>query len=201
MFGLNNRQGNHGEDVEEWIPAAYAPAPATCPLHHDLLSFTRLHSVRRAIGCRNITAGSSRLKPQRKERPVSLQDRLDAFRKNFEAGGPPYNAPEWIHEPMHRATAELIASGAAERAAKVGDKAPAFSLKDPVGRYRSLAIIAAVAILYVRFIAATPAPEAGAPPDGAPMALYRTVITRLINRAMTGERVNRPPLTRAGSAG
>ena len=30
-----------------------------------------------------------------------------------------------------------------------------------------LAIIAAVAILYVRFIAATPAPEAG-----APMALY-----------------------------
>jgi glutaredoxin len=34
---------------------------------------------------------------------------------------------------MHRATAELIASGAAERAAKVGDKAPAFSLKDPEG--------------------------------------------------------------------
>jgi hypothetical protein len=35
-----------------------------------------------------------------------------------------------------------------------------------------LAIIAAVAILYVRFIAATPAPEAGAPSGGAPMALY-----------------------------
>jgi peroxiredoxin len=64
---------------------------------------------------------------------MSLQDRLDAFRKNFEAGGPPYNAPEWVHEPMHRATAELIASGAADRAARVGDKAPAFSLKDPEG--------------------------------------------------------------------
>jgi peroxiredoxin len=64
---------------------------------------------------------------------MSLQDRLDAFKKNFEAGGPPYNAPAWIHEPMHRATAELIASGAAERAAKMGDKAPAFLLRDPDG--------------------------------------------------------------------
>jgi hypothetical protein len=35
-----------------------------------------------------------------------------------------------------------------------------------------LVIIAAVAIIYVRFFAAAPAPEAGAPPDGAPMALY-----------------------------
>jgi peroxiredoxin len=51
---------------------------------------------------------------------MSLQDRLDAFRKNFEAGGPSYYAPEWVHEPMHRATTELIASGTA-----------AFSLKDP----------------------------------------------------------------------
>ncbi len=68
------------------------------------------------------------------EDTMSLQDRLDAFRTNFEAGGPPYNAPEWIHEPMHRATAELIASGAAERAAKVGDTAPTFSLKDAESR-------------------------------------------------------------------
>ena len=35
-----------------------------------------------------------------------------------------------------------------------------------------LAIIAAVAILYVRFIAAAPAPAAGAPSGGAPVALY-----------------------------
>jgi hypothetical protein len=33
---------------------------------------------------------------------MSLQDRLDAFRENFEAGGPPYNAPQWVHEAMHR---------------------------------------------------------------------------------------------------
>ena len=33
---------------------------------------------------------------------MSLQDRLDAFRENFEASGPLYNAPQWVHEPMHR---------------------------------------------------------------------------------------------------
>ena len=64
---------------------------------------------------------------------MSLQDRLDAFHKEFEASRVPYNAPPWAHEPMHHATAELIASGAAKRAAKVGEKAPAFSLKDPDG--------------------------------------------------------------------
>jgi peroxiredoxin len=62
---------------------------------------------------------------------MSLQDRLDTFRQNSEAGGPPYHAPQWVHEPMHRATAELIASGAAKRAAKIGDQAPAFALADP----------------------------------------------------------------------
>jgi hypothetical protein len=59
---------------------------------------------------------------------MSLPDELDGFRANFEAGGPPYNVPEWGHEPMHRAIAELVACGAAERAAKVG-KAPALFAK------------------------------------------------------------------------
>jgi hypothetical protein len=31
---------------------------------------------------------------------MSLQDRLDAFRENFEAGGPPYTAPQWVHEVL-----------------------------------------------------------------------------------------------------
>ncbi|HEX4765716.1 MAG TPA: peroxiredoxin-like family protein [Lichenihabitans sp.] len=64
---------------------------------------------------------------------MSLQDKLDAFRTNFEAGGPPYNAPAWIHDPMHRATAELIASGAPGKALRVGDRAPDFALQDPDG--------------------------------------------------------------------
>jgi peroxiredoxin len=64
---------------------------------------------------------------------MSLQDRIDAFKADFEAGKPPFNAPDWIHEPMHRATKELIDSGAASRAVKSGDKAPTFTLKDSDG--------------------------------------------------------------------
>ena len=40
-----------------------------------------------------------------------LQARLDEFKKAFESGGPPYNAPREAIELMHRATAELKASG------------------------------------------------------------------------------------------
>lgn len=65
---------------------------------------------------------------------MSLQERLDAFKADFEAGKPPYSVPYTVIETMHRATAELIASGAATRALKAGDKAPAFTLPDPDGR-------------------------------------------------------------------
>lgn len=58
----------------------------------------------------------------------SLQDRLDEFKKSFESGAPPYNAPREAIESMHRATAELKASGAEERALKAGDRAPSFTL-------------------------------------------------------------------------
>src|SRR6201993_173329 len=70
---------------------------------------------------------------------MSLQARLDAFKADFEAGKPPYNVPPPVIETMHRATAELIASGAAPRARNAGDVAPDFSLKDPEGNVVSLA--------------------------------------------------------------
>jgi peroxiredoxin len=79
---------------------------------------------------------SSIRKPSRKlqgEPTMSLQAKLDAFKADFEAGKPPYNVPRSVIETMHRATAELIASGAAQRARKAGDVAPSFSLKDPEG--------------------------------------------------------------------
>ncbi|MGI4814842.1 MAG: peroxiredoxin-like family protein [Janthinobacterium lividum] len=82
---------------------------------------------------------------------MSLQDTLDAFRANFEAGGPPYNAPHEIHEPMHRATHELIASGAADKALKVGAKAPAFTLDDPDGHAVSSADLLTQGPLVVTF--------------------------------------------------
>ena len=59
---------------------------------------------------------------------TTLQERLDEFKKTFESGAPPYNAPHEAIEKMHRATAELKASGIEDRALKVGHRAPAFSL-------------------------------------------------------------------------
>ncbi|MDB5393333.1 MAG: alkyl hydroperoxide reductase/Thiol specific antioxidant/Mal allergen [Rhodospirillales bacterium] len=65
---------------------------------------------------------------------MSLQDRLDAFKADFEGGKPPYNAPPEAIAIMHRATDELIASGQAARTKQIGDKAPEFELVDPDGR-------------------------------------------------------------------
>jgi hypothetical protein len=59
---------------------------------------------------------------------ASLQQRLDEFKKSFESGAPPYNAPREAIETMHRATTELQASGIEDRALKVGDRAPDFTL-------------------------------------------------------------------------
>ena len=59
---------------------------------------------------------------------ADLQSRLDQFKKAFESGAPPYNATQEAIETMHRATRELETSGLANKALKVGDCAPQFSL-------------------------------------------------------------------------
>jgi hypothetical protein len=61
---------------------------------------------------------------------ASLQSRLDEFKKTFESGAPPYNAPQEEIEKMHRATTELKASGIERQALKIGDHAPSFTLFD-----------------------------------------------------------------------
>jgi hypothetical protein len=58
---------------------------------------------------------------------ANLQSRLDEFKREFESGAPPYNATHEVIETMHRATAELEASGLANKALKIGDRAPQFS--------------------------------------------------------------------------
>jgi peroxiredoxin len=68
------------------------------------------------------------------EKVMSLQDRLDAFKADLEAGKLPFKPTAQHVEAMHRATAELIASGQAQRALKAGDKAPDFVLNDPEGK-------------------------------------------------------------------
>ena len=82
---------------------------------------------------------------------MTLQAKLDAFKADFQAGKPPYNVPPSVIEVMHRATAELIASGAAARAFKAGDTAPAFTLNDPEGRPVSSADLLARGPLVLSF--------------------------------------------------
>jgi peroxiredoxin len=65
---------------------------------------------------------------------MALQDKLDAFKADFEGGRFPLKPTREALETMHRATAELIASGQAQRARKAGDAAPDFILKDPDGK-------------------------------------------------------------------
>ena len=56
---------------------------------------------------------------------MKLQEKLDAFRKNFEKQVPPEALAI-----MHRATDDLRNSGIMDRAVKVGDKAPDFTLRN-----------------------------------------------------------------------
>lgn len=64
---------------------------------------------------------------------MSLQDRLDALKADFEGGKFPLKPSAGQLDAMHRATVELIASGQAQRALKADDKAPDFVLDDPDG--------------------------------------------------------------------
>jgi peroxiredoxin len=82
---------------------------------------------------------------------MTLQDKLDAFKADFEAGKPPYNVPPPVIETMHRATAELIASGQAQRALKAGDVAPGFNLLNQDGQPVSSAALLAQGPLVLTF--------------------------------------------------
>ncbi|WP_066531046.1 peroxiredoxin-like family protein [Erythrobacter sp. CCH5-A1] len=77
---------------------------------------------------------------------MSLQDRLDAFKAEFRAARPPE-----VRELMERATAELIASGAAGRTLKAGDRAPDFTLEAPDGTPVASADLLAQGPLVVSF--------------------------------------------------
>ena len=60
---------------------------------------------------------------------MALQDKLDAFKAQLEGK----KAPPEVVAIMRKATNDLIASGQADRALKVGDRAPEFALHDPDG--------------------------------------------------------------------
>ena len=59
---------------------------------------------------------------------MSLQDKLNALKKDFESKAPPEKLVI-----MHRATKDLAESGLIDKVPKAGDKAPEFALNDTDG--------------------------------------------------------------------
>ena len=59
---------------------------------------------------------------------ATLQERLDEYKRTFESGAAPRGATPEAIEKMHRATAELKASGLVGKALKAADRAPEFAL-------------------------------------------------------------------------
>lgn len=65
---------------------------------------------------------------------MSLREKLDSFKANFESGGPPYNMSREAIDTMHAATEELLKSGIIKHALKAGDRAADFILTDYQGK-------------------------------------------------------------------
>jgi peroxiredoxin len=79
---------------------------------------------------------------------MSLQDKLDAFKADFVGKKA---APAHIVAIMHKATADLIATGQADRALKAGAIAPKLELPDAHGKMVSSAGLLAKGPLVVTF--------------------------------------------------
>ncbi|MGP0854491.1 peroxiredoxin-like family protein [Serratia sp. CY84636] len=82
---------------------------------------------------------------------MTLQDKLDAFKAEFESGQLPFTLTEQEHALMRKAIQTQIAAGIAERALKVGDAAPGFTLSDGENRPCSSAALLAKGPLVVSF--------------------------------------------------
>lgn len=82
---------------------------------------------------------------------MKLQDQLDAFREQFESGKLPFKPTQAQLDTIKRGTAELIASGQADRALKAGDVAPEFKLEDADGQLVSSRKLLADGPLIVSF--------------------------------------------------
>lgn len=82
---------------------------------------------------------------------MTLQEKLDAFKAEFESGAPPYNTTPETVEMMHRATNELRNSGNLDHVLKTGDRMPEFTLPDMAGRSISSTSLLARGALVVTF--------------------------------------------------
>jgi len=82
---------------------------------------------------------------------MSLQEKLTAFKAQFQSGKPPFEGvPASVHDAMQRATNELIASGAGQRVRRTGP-APQFELLDSNGALVRLADLLAAGPVVLNF--------------------------------------------------
>lgn len=77
---------------------------------------------------------------------MNLQDKLDAYKAQFEA-----KAPKDGLEIMHRATEDLRHSGILTGTLKVGDKAPDFTLPNTAGHLVSSRRLLTKGLLVISF--------------------------------------------------
>jgi peroxiredoxin len=77
-----------------------------------------------------MSSSAGAIAPEISEDNMPLQDKLDAFKADFEGN----KAPPQVVAVMRKATADLIASGQAERALKAGMRVPEFALPDAHGQ-------------------------------------------------------------------
>ena len=77
---------------------------------------------------------------------MSLQDKLDETRKQFESSAPPEALTI-----MHRATDDLLHSGIMEHTSKVRDRSPEFTLPDEHGQIISSSELLSKGPLVVSF--------------------------------------------------
>jgi peroxiredoxin len=82
---------------------------------------------------------------------MALQDRLDAFKSDFESGRFPLKPSREALDSMRRATTELIASAQAQHALKAGDRMPEFTLRDSDGKAVSSRELLALGSLVISF--------------------------------------------------
>jgi hypothetical protein len=77
---------------------------------------------------------------------MRLREKLNALKKESEA-----KMPKEAVEIIHRATDDLRKSGLLDRAVKVGDKAPNFSLSDRSGKKITLQVLLSQGPLVMNF--------------------------------------------------
>jgi hypothetical protein len=76
----------------------------------------------------------------------SLQAQLDAHKRAFLA-----SLPRWVARTLTGGIDQLVRSGIAERALRVGEQAPDFELPDPTGRRWQLGALLAAGPVVLTF--------------------------------------------------